>query len=488
RRDEDRLEEHRPEPARRGRVESDRGAGALCKTADRRPAARRARDRQSGAGRRRLGRGLLVAHQRRDSGPCRIPRRPFRRGLRSRRGPVGVHQYRLCRAGGRARPLRLSARDRRGHVRPRALRPHRLRRAGGDGEVRRLTLTPALSRIARRETGVFRRPLRERGRVPFSRLREKVAAAQRGRMRAMAPRLARPILLALAALALVLAAGVAATLAWQNYEVSLGPLDLAASREGSTVVVDRDGRLLRPFTLPDGRWRLPATTHEVDPRYVAMLVAYEDGRFYEHRGVDARALLRAGAQWLSRGHVVSGGSTLAMQVARLTEPRPERSLAAKLRQIARALQIERAVGREGVLDRYLTTAPFGGNLEGVRAASLAYFGKEPLKLTIAEAALLVALPQSPEARRPDRSAKAARAARDRVLARVAARGVISPDDAEAAKREPVPEARKPFPQLAAHAAEEAFAAEPHARAIRLSIDARLQAKLEALAKESAARL
>src|SRR5271166_935333 len=295
-------------------------------------------------------------------------------------------------------------------------------------------------------------------------------------------------LVALAAVTLAAAAGLATTLSWSRYEASLGPLDLAASREGSTVVVDRDGRLLRPFTLPDGRWRLPATTHEVDPRYVAMLVAYEDGRFYEHRGVDARALLRAGAQWLSGGHVVSGGSTLAMQVARLTEPRPERSLAAKLRQIARALQIERAVGREGMLDRYLTTAPFGGNLEGVRAASLAYFGKEPLKLTIAEAALLVALPQSPEARRPDRSAKAARAARDRVLARVAARGVISPDDAEAAKREPVPEARKPFPQLAAHAAEEAFAAEPHARAIRLSIDARLQAKLEALAKESVARL
>src|SRR5208337_4162413 len=267
--------------------------------------------------------------------------------------------------------------------------------------------------------------------------------------------LSRSILLA--ALALVLAAGVAATAVWSRYEASLGPLDLAASREGSTVVVDRDGRLLRPFTLPDGRWRLPATTHEVDPRYVAMLVAYEDGRFYEHRGVDARALLRAGAQWLSRGHVVSGGSTLAMQVARLTEPRPERSLAAKLRQIARALQIERAVGREGVLDRYLTTAPFGGNLEGVRAASLAYFGKEPRRLTIAEAALLVALPQAPEARRPDRHPEAARAARARVLDRAVARGVISAREAEAAKAEPMPQRRREFPALAAHAAEEAVA-------------------------------
>ena len=123
-------------------------------------------------------------------------------------------------------------------------------------------------------------------------------------------RLPRPLLLALAALALLLAAGIGATVGWARYAASLGPIDLMSSREGSTIVVDRDGRLLRPFALPDGRWRLPATTHDVDPRYLAMLVAYEDGRFYEHDGVDVRALIRAGAQWLTKGHVVSGGSTL----------------------------------------------------------------------------------------------------------------------------------------------------------------------------------
>jgi penicillin-binding protein 1C len=298
----------------------------------------------------------------------------------------------------------------------------------------------------------------------------------------------RPLLIALAAVALVLAASVVAVVTWPRYVASLGRIDLLASREGSTVVVDRDGRLLRPFTLPNGRWRLPATTHDVDPRYLAMLVAYEDSRFHEHRGVDARALLRAAGQRLMRGHVVSGGSTLSMQVARLIEPRPERTVPAKLRQIARALQIEREVGKSGVLDRYLMVAPFGGNLEGARSASLAYFGKEPLKLSIAEAALLVALPQSPEARRPDRFPEAARRARDRVLERVSARGLIGADDMAAAKREPVPQARKPFPELAAHAAEEAVAADKQAKAIRLSIDARLQAKLETLAKESVARL
>jgi penicillin-binding protein 1C len=288
--------------------------------------------------------------------------------------------------------------------------------------------------------------------------------------------------------ALSLLAVAVGDIAWTRYAASLGPLDLAASREGSTLVVDRDGRLLRPFTLPDGRWRLPATTHDVDPRYLAMLVAYEDARFYDHHGVDLRALLRAAGQWFARGHIVSGGSTLSMQVARLIEPRAERTLPAKLRQIARAEEVERAVGKAGVLDRYVTMAPFGGNLEGVRAAALAYFGKEPLRLTIAEAALLVALPQSPEARRPDRFPAVARAARDRVLDRVAARGVISAEDAARAKAEPVPETRKAFPALAAHAAEEAVAADPKAKIIKLAIDARLQAKLETLVKESVARL
>ena len=287
---------------------------------------------------------------------------------------------------------------------------------------------------------------------------------------------------------LAVAGGLGAKLAWARYQKSLGPIDLMAAREGSTVVTDRDGRLLRAFTLADGRWRLPTTTHDVDPRYLAMLVACEDKRFYGHRGVDLRALARAAGQWLMHGHVVSGGSTLPMQVARLIEPRSERSVAAKMRQIARALEIEQAVGRQGVLDRYLTLAPFGGNLEGARAASLAYFGKEPKKLTLAEAALLVALPQSPEARRPDRSTEAARAARDRVLDRVAAAGIVSAEDAAAAKREPAPTARKPMPALAAHAAEEAVAADRSAKTLRLAIDAHLQAKLEALAKDSVARL
>ena len=131
----------------------------------------------------------------------------------------------------------------------------------------------------------------------------------------------------------------------------------------------------------------------------------------EHHGVDALALVRAAMQFVGSGRIRSGGSTLTMQVARLLEPRSGRTLAAKLRQIVRAIELERMLTKDQIVSLYLELAPYGGNIEGIRAASLAYFGKEPRRLTLGEAALLVALPQSPEARRPDRSMNAARVAR-----------------------------------------------------------------------------
>ena len=282
---------------------------------------------------------------------------------------------------------------------------------------------------------------------------------------------------------LVLIAGLAA---WR-FAAALPPLDLTPSRHRSTVVVDRDGRLLRAFATPEGRWRLPVAVAEVDPRFIAMLMAYEDKRFERHGGVDGLALLRAAGQFAGRGRVVSGGSTLTMQVARLLEPRPERTLAAKAAQIARAIELERRFSKPEILDLYLRLAPYGGNLEGVRAASLSYFGKEPRRLSVAEAALLVALPQSPEARRPDRYAEAARAARDRVLARAVAAGIVTPEEAAEARAERVASARHPFPMLAAHAAERAVAERPDAAVHRLAIDRRQQAALEGLLAERVER-
>jgi penicillin-binding protein 1C len=277
-------------------------------------------------------------------------------------------------------------------------------------------------------------------------------------------------------------------LALWHFTESLGPLDLTVVENRSTVVLDRHGQLLRPFAMKGGRWRLPIETDDVDPRYLAMLKAYEDGRFDRHSGIDPLALLRAAGQFVANGRVVSGGSTLTMQVARLLEPRDERTLSAKLRQIIRAVQLERRLSKDEILRLYLTLAPYGGNLEGMRAASLSYFGREPKRLSFSEAALLVALPQSPETRRPDRFAQAALIARNRVLDRARERGIISTAEAEAAKAVPMPDARRPFPMLAAHAAEAAVAERPDPNTHLLAIDARLQANLEQLARERVERL
>ncbi|HEY0919201.1 transglycosylase domain-containing protein, partial [Devosia sp.] len=208
----------------------------------------------------------------------------------------------------------------------------------------------------------------------------------------------------------------------------LPPAPALAALEVSTAVVDRDGNLLRPFTTAGGRWRLPVTLEQVDRRFIDMLVAYEDQDFFAHQGIDWPAMLRAALQFAGAGgRIVSGGSTLTMQVARLLEQQPTRSLAGKLRQMLHADALERQLRKEEILGLYLMLAPYGGNIEGIRAASLAWFGKEPGRLTTAEAALLVALPQAPELRRPDRDPEAALRARNMVLDRLADAGVIAAD-------------------------------------------------------------
>ena len=270
---------------------------------------------------------------------------------------------------------------------------------------------------------------------------------------------------------------------------SLGQLPLTPAREVSTTIVDRNGKLLRAYAMADGRWRLPVDAKTgVDPGYLKLLLAYEDRRFRLHRGVDPLALGRAGLQLVARGHIVSGGSTITMQLARLIEPRRERSVYAKLRQMMRALEIERQMSKDRILDLYLAMAPFGGNLEGIRAASIAYFGKEPKRLSLAESALLVALPQSPETRRLDRYPEAARAARDRVLDHMVEDGQISEEDAIGAKAVPVPRLRKPMPILAPHSADQAMASVKDTPVIALTLDGGLQKVLEALARDRAVAL
>jgi penicillin-binding protein 1C len=263
----------------------------------------------------------------------------------------------------------------------------------------------------------------------------------------------------------------------------LGPPPLANAEGLSTTVVDRNGQLLRAFTTPDGRWRMPVEPEDIDPRYFAILKAFEDRRFEDHGGVDPVGIARAIAQAVRHGRLVSGGSTLTMQVARLLEGRHDKNALGKLRQMVRAMQLEDRLSKKEILRLYLRLAPFGGNIEGVRAATLAYFGKEPKRLSIGEAALLVALPQSPEARRPDRNWQAALRARNRVLDRAHEVGVISAAERDRAKGESVPKGRRAFPKLAPHLSESELALKPEKAVHRLTLDRNLQLALERLSAE-----
>ena len=283
-----------------------------------------------------------------------------------------------------------------------------------------------------------------------------------------------------------LSTAVVVAVGWLAFDhwVATAPLP-SLNPEVSATVLDREGRLLRAYQVADGRWRLPVELADVDPDYLNQLLAYEDRRFYSHSGVDVRALLRAAGQAIWHGRPVSGASTLTMQVARLLNESPTRDLGAKLAQIRLALSLERKLTKDEIVRLYLTIAPYGGNIEGVRAASLSWFGKEPRRLTPAEAALLVALPQSPNSRRPDRLPKAAKAARDRVLARAVRFGALSADAADGARRDPVPDRRRVFPQLAPHVADRVT--KPGAE-VALSIDKDLQSALETLVRDRVAAM
>jgi penicillin-binding protein 1C len=261
----------------------------------------------------------------------------------------------------------------------------------------------------------------------------------------------------------------------------LFPPRLERYATSSTLVLDQSGEILRAFTASDEAWRLKAAPAAVDPTYLALLEGFEDRRFASHWGVDPLALLRAAGQWAEHGRIVSGASTLTMQTARLLSPH-SRSLGGKLLEMLRALQLEAHYSKAQILSFYLTLAPFGGNLEGARAASLAYFGKEPRHLTLGEAALLVALPQSPERTRPDLHPEAARAARDKVLRRLAARGALTEQQAAEGEAEPLSIRRAALPMHAPHLAAELAGAAPPGSAIRTTLDGRLEQKVEALAR------
>ena len=201
------------------------------------------------------------------------------------------------------------------------------------------------------------------------------------------------------------------------------PLSVAKADDVSPVVYDDRGRILRAYLSIDEKWRLKTTLKDVPKHLINILLAYEDKRFFRHSGIDYFAVIRALAQSAQNYKVVSGASTITMQVARLLRQRRS-GILSKLVQMSDSRTLERSFSKDDILSLYLTLAPFGRNVEGVRAASLIYFGKEPKQLDPPESALLVALAQSPRARRPDRYPDVARRARDRILRRAIALKVI----------------------------------------------------------------
>jgi penicillin-binding protein 1C len=264
----------------------------------------------------------------------------------------------------------------------------------------------------------------------------------------------------------------------------LFPPKLSRLHEVGVEVQDREGRILSVLPAPGGFWRLATRPDDVAPVLLDLLIAAEDRRFYQHAGVDPLALGRAAGQWLRAGRVISGGSTITMQAARLLEPRP-RGLRAKAIEIFRALQLEARFSKREILGIWLTLAPQGGNIEGMRAGSLAWFGRPANRLDAGEAALLIALARRPASLSPDRHAEAARAARDDVLKRRGA-AMLSPEDQALALAAPLPSARLPMPALAPHLVREL--ARGGASPIRSSLDAGLQRASERLANEALARL
>ncbi|NLA69033.1 MAG: penicillin-binding protein 1C, partial [Gammaproteobacteria bacterium] len=255
------------------------------------------------------------------------------------------------------------------------------------------------------------------------------------------------------------------------------PLPLPAARDHATLVTARDGTPLRAFADANGVWRHPASEDTVSPLYIEALLAYEDRWFRVHPGVNPFALLRAAWQAATSGRIVSGGSTLTMQVARILEPHP-RTPAGKLRQLLRALQLEAHLSKDQILALYLERAPFGGTIEGVEAASWAYLGKPAARLSHAEAALLAVLPQAPTRLRPDRQPDAARRARDKVLERMAAAGRWTRAEVDDALLEQVVARALRPPMSAALLAERLRARAPDAERIGTTIDAGLQRTLE----------
>ncbi|MEY0971753.1 peptidoglycan glycosyltransferase PbpC [Providencia huaxiensis] len=249
--------------------------------------------------------------------------------------------------------------------------------------------------------------------------------------------------------------------------------------EMARTVVAADGTPLWRFADKEGIWRFPVTLEEVSPDFIEALLTYEDRHFYRHPGVNPFSLVRAAGQFVSSGRIVSGGSTISMQVARLIDPH-ERTLGGKLKQLWRTAQLEYHYSKDEILGMYLNRAPYGGTIEGIGAASWVYLNKSPAKLTASEAALFAVLPQAPSRLRPDRYPERAQAARDKVLDRLEEYLVWSPEKVTDIKQEQIWLAPRKNPHSAPLLARRVTKGTQES-IIETTIDASLQRQLEDMA-------
>ncbi len=260
---------------------------------------------------------------------------------------------------------------------------------------------------------------------------------------------------------------------------AMRPPDISRFEKLSQIVTDEDGQLLHAYLSADGYLRLPTAAPDLKQEHLNLILAVEDARFFSHPGYDVLALGRAILDAVMHGRARSGASTITMQLCRLLGWR-DRSLSGKVVQVLMARAMELRYSKDQILTMYLTLAPFGANIEGVRAASLTYFGRKPIELDVAEIATLVALPQAPERRRPDRFNTHAIAAGQRILGQHIRRPQAEARVSPAARRSPL--------TLARHLADRLHTMSPSAKEIRTLVDRDLQERIEALAASSAKSL
>ncbi len=258
------------------------------------------------------------------------------------------------------------------------------------------------------------------------------------------------------------------------------PPNLARLQDNSVIVYDCEHQPLHVFCSRQQQlWCLPVTCQEVDPNFMKHVVAIEDKRFWSHYGVDGFALARAVYQAIRHGHIISGGSTITMQTVRLLEPRP-RTVTSKLTEMLRSWQLEWHFSKEQIMGMYLTLAPYGGNISGIKAASHTYFNHGPERLTPAESALLVALPRSPTKLRPDIAPQKVRRVRNKILSHLYQQGDLAEVEWRDAKVQPIAPKRYRFPRRIPHLARRLILAHPNVHDHHTFIDSALQSAVESI--------